>query len=160
MISLKSHAVSFDPAILFLDIYKIEMKTFDHAKPCNKNVQNSFIWNTPKLEELQYPSIIECKNELYYIYKIECYSAMKRVNCWYVQQDWQFSKWLCKSKRNQTKKKEREHTMWLNLYKLHKTLINLQLQKTWRGQWQPNPVLSPGKSHGRRSLVGWSPWGR
>ena len=27
-------------------------------------------------------------------------------------------------------------------------------------QWQPTPVLSPGKSHGRRSLVGCSPWGR
>ena len=23
----------------------------------------------------------------------------------------------------------------------------------------PTPVLLPGKSHGRRSLVGWSPWG-
>ena len=28
-----------------------------------------------------------------------------------------------------------------------------------RRQWQPTPVLSPGKSH-RRSLVGCSPWGR
>ena len=26
--------------------------------------------------------------------------------------------------------------------------------------WQPNPVLLPWKSHGRRSLVGYSPWGR
>ena len=29
-----------------------------------------------------------------------------------------------------------------------------------RKQWQPTPVLLPGKSHGRRSLVGCSPWGR
>jgi len=27
-------------------------------------------------------------------------------------------------------------------------------------RWHPTPVLSPGKSHGRRSLVGCSPWGR
>ena len=27
-------------------------------------------------------------------------------------------------------------------------------------QWHPTPVLLPGKSHGRRSLVGFSPWGR
>ena len=27
-------------------------------------------------------------------------------------------------------------------------------------QWHPTPVLLPGKSHGRRSLVGCSPWGR
>ena len=25
--------------------------------------------------------------------------------------------------------------------------------------WHPTPVLSPGKSHGQRSLVGYSPWG-
>ena len=28
-----------------------------------------------------------------------------------------------------------------------------------RRQWQPTPVLLPGKSHGWRSLVGHSPWG-
>ena len=31
---------------------------------------------------------------------------------------------------------------------------------SWRRQWQPTPVLLPGKSHGQRSLVGCSPWGR
>ena len=30
---------------------------------------------------------------------------------------------------------------------------------TWRRQWHPTPVLLLGKSHGRRSLVGCSPWG-
>ena len=29
-----------------------------------------------------------------------------------------------------------------------------------RRQWQPTPVLLPGKSHRRSSLVGCSPWGR
>ena len=29
-----------------------------------------------------------------------------------------------------------------------------------RRQWHPTPVLLPGKSHGRRSLVGCSPWSR
>ena len=29
-----------------------------------------------------------------------------------------------------------------------------------RRQWHSTPVLLPGKSHGRRSLVGCSPWGR
>ena len=28
-----------------------------------------------------------------------------------------------------------------------------------RRQWHPTPVLLPGKSHGRRGLVGCSPWG-
>jgi len=29
----------------------------------------------------------------------------------------------------------------------------------WRRRWHPTPVLLPRKSHGRRSLVGCSPWG-
>ena len=29
-----------------------------------------------------------------------------------------------------------------------------------RMKWQPTPVLLPGKSHGRKRLVGCSPWGR
>ena len=28
--------------------------------------------------------------------------------------------------------------------------------KNWRRQWHPTPVLLPGKSHGQRSLVGYS----
>ena len=31
--------------------------------------------------------------------------------------------------------------------------------KGQRRQWHPTPVLLPGKSHGRRSLAGCSPWG-
>ena len=31
---------------------------------------------------------------------------------------------------------------------------------SWRRQWHPTPVLLPGKSHGRRSLVGCSPLDR
>ena len=33
------------------------------------------------------------------------------------------------------------------------------LEKEQRRQWHPTPVLLPRKSHGRRSLVGCSPWG-
>ena len=32
--------------------------------------------------------------------------------------------------------------------------------QSWRRQWHPTPVLLPGKSHGWRSLVGCSSWGR
>ena len=27
-------------------------------------------------------------------------------------------------------------------------------------KWQPTPIFLPGKSHGQRSLAGYSPWGR
>ena len=30
----------------------------------------------------------------------------------------------------------------------------------WRRKWQPTLVFLPGESHGQRSLVGCSPWGR
>ena len=30
----------------------------------------------------------------------------------------------------------------------------------WGRKWQHTPVLLPGESHGRRCLVGYSPWGR
>ena len=36
----------------------------------------------------------------------------------------------------------------------------LPFKEYQRRQWHPTPVLLPGKSHGWRSLVGYSPWGR
>ena len=39
-------------------------------------------------------------------------------------------------------------------------LFNLYAEYIWRRQWQPTPVLLPGKSHGQRSLVGCCLWGR
>ena len=44
--------------------------------------------------------------------------------------------------------REPDHTFLANLFFSYIT------------SWHPNPVLLPGKSHGRRSLVGCSPWGR
>ena len=37
---------------------------------------------------------------------------------------------------------------------------SLDLEDPLRRKWQPTPVFLPGKSHGQRSLVGYSPWGR
>jgi len=37
-------------------------------------------------------------------------------------------------------------------------LIGFTPIQNWRRQWNPTPVLLPGKSHGQRSLVGCSPW--
>ena len=41
-------------------------------------------------------------------------------------------------------------------------LLSSSCSSNWdsrRRQWHPTPVLLPGKSYGRRSLVGCSPWG-
>ena len=40
------------------------------------------------------------------------------------------------------------------------TSFSLSAFMHWRRKWQPTPVFLPGESHGRRSLVGCSPWGR
>ena len=34
------------------------------------------------------------------------------------------------------------------------------IQTLWRRKWQTTPVFLTGESHGQRSLVGYSPWGR
>ena len=40
------------------------------------------------------------------------------------------------------------------------SLVGLRASKVhWRRKWQPTPVLLSGKSHGQRSIVGYSPWG-
>ena len=39
-------------------------------------------------------------------------------------------------------------------------IIYFTIHKHRRRQWHPTPVLLHRKSHGRRSLVGCSPWGR
>ena len=41
-----------------------------------------------------------------------------------------------------------------------RSAINTLVDLTRRRQWQPIPVLLPGKSQGRKSLVGCRLWGR
>ena len=43
---------------------------------------------------------------------------------------------------------------------LKKLKIELPYDPVRRRQWHPTPVFLPEKSQGRRSLVGYSPWGR
>ena len=43
---------------------------------------------------------------------------------------------------------------------MSKSLLFLYTSNEYRRrQWHPTPVLTPGKSHGQRRLVGYSPWG-
>ena len=45
------------------------------------------------------------------------------------------------------------------MWKKDKTYFVRLLGELWRRKWQPTPVFLPGKSHGQRSLVGYSPQG-
>ena len=49
----------------------------------------------------------------------------------------------------------RDFTMFSRHVKKFGILYRLE----WRRKWQPAPVFLPGKSHGQRSLVGYSSWG-
>ena len=51
-------------------------------------------------------------------------------------------------------------TRWPFVDKVTSLLFNTLSRLVWRRQWHPTPILLPGKSHGWRSLVGCSPWGR
>ena len=48
-----------------------------------------------------------------------------------------------------------------NLSAMQETQVQfLGQEDPWRRKWQPTPVFLPGESHGQRSLVGYSSWGR
>ena len=69
------------------------------------------------------------------------------------------SKVSCKVREQQKIKKKNNSILWLRIF--FKVNYLPSWQKCWqRRQWHPTPGLLPGKSHGPRSLVGCSPWGR
>ena len=47
----------------------------------------------------------------------------------------------------------------LHYYTVYNTVLYYLYTTYWRRKWQPTPVLLPGKSHGWRSMLGYSPWG-
>ena len=43
---------------------------------------------------------------------------------------------------------------------MRETQVQSRVMKIlWRRKWQPTPVPLPGKPHGWRSVIGYSPWG-
>ena len=64
--------------------------------------------------------------------------------------------WIQKTQRNQRSNCQHllDRKKARGFQKKHLLLLH------WRRKWQPTPVVLPGKSHGRRSLVGYNPWGR
>ena len=53
-----------------------------------------------------------------------------------------------------------EHThIWTCLPMQETWIQSLVWEDPWRRKWQPTLVFLPGKSHGQKSLGGYSPWG-
>ena len=46
-----------------------------------------------------------------------------------------------------------------NLSAMQETQVHSVDRKDLRRKWPPTPVFLPGKSHGQKSLEGYSPWG-
>ena len=53
--------------------------------------------------------------------------------------------WCLSSKESAYQCRRREFDLWFG-------------KIPWQRKWQPTPVFLPGKSHGQRSLVGYSQW--
>ena len=47
----------------------------------------------------------------------------------------------------------------LPVHEMQQTWVQSLGQIPWSRKWQPTPVFLPEKSHGQRSLAGYSPWG-
>ena len=63
-----------------------------------------------------------------------------------------------KKEKERKRKKEKERKKYACMEMLVQSLVG---KIPCRRKWQyPTPVFLPGKPHGRRSLVGYSPWGR
>ena len=55
--------------------------------------------------------------------------------------------------------KSRDITLPTKVCRVKAMIFLVGMYRYRRRQWHPTPVLLPRKSHGRRSLVGCSPWG-
>ena len=91
-------------------------------------------------------------------YKRFSLGSSQRKSCWGRGAAWGWGGWLAKGEG-----------LWCPLQvplSLRPHLLTAQkLSKPhpfgfWRRKWQPTPAFLPGKSHGRRNLVGYSPWCR
>ena len=59
-----------------------------------------------------------------------------------------------------SKKKLSSTTLFtISSFSFSLVIKSLGQEDLWRRKWQPTPVFLPGKSHGTKSLVGYSPCG-
>ena len=92
--------------------------------------------------------------ELFQILKDDAVKVLHSIcqQIWKTQQwsqDWKRSVFILVPKKGNAKECSNYHTIAV-----------ISQDSRGRRQWQSTPVLLLGKSHGQRSLVGCSPWGR
>ena len=88
-------------------------------------------------------------------------SLKLRLNsvCWISPPTWPCCLlWHCPTGASQRAQWWRIH---LPVQEMKETWVwSLGLKDPWRRKWQPTPVFLPRKSHGQRSLMGYSQWCR
>ena len=131
----------YDPAIPLLGIYPEETKI--EKDTCIPLFTAALFTIAKTWKQPRYPSTNEWIKKLWYIYTMEYYSVIERNASESILMRWMNLEPITQSEVSQ-KEKDKYHI----------------LMHIWRRQWHPTPVLLPGKSHGQRSLVGCSPWGR
>ena len=102
-------------AILFLDIYPRDMKTYYPHKNLYVNVHSGIIHNTPKVETSQCPSNDEWTNNIWNTHTTEYYLVTKRnevqihATTW-----WSFKTWHSVKRARH----KRPPIVWFDLYKI------------------------------------------
>ena len=139
---------------------------------------SSFIHKSQKVQATQMSTNGWMDKQINSSYSGIFFSLKKGRKFWYMLQHRKTWRTLCEIKKASHKK---TNIAWVHSYEAPRIVkyedtesINIMviarcyreegkrgyfLTSSWRRQWQPTPVLLPGKSHGQRNLVGCSPWG-
>ena len=123
----------YDPAIPLLSI--CPEKIIIQNDMCTPMFIAALFTIARTCKQCRCPSIDEKIKKLWYVHTMEYYSAIKRNKFESVELRWMNLESAIQSEESQKEKKSYHILTY-------------------------TPVLFPGKSHGRRSLVGCSPWGR
>ena len=99
-------------------------------------------WKQPRC-----PSADEWIRNLWYIYTMEYYSAIKQNALESVLMRWMKLEPIIQSEVSHKEKHQ------------YSILTHIYMEFRWRRKWHPTPVFLPGESHGQKSLEGSSPWG-
>ena len=91
------------------------------------------------------------------VQQLRLHTANSGVTSWIYDQETKISHamWQCQ-------KKKKKDLPILPLISISQILLGghfmIMLNNLCKWKWQPTPVFLPGKFHGQRSLVGYSPW--
>ena len=78
----------YDPAVMFLGIYRTEMKTHVHTKTCIWMFIVILFIIAKHWKQLRCPSVGEWMNKLWYIQTMEYHSVLKRNELWNHEKTW------------------------------------------------------------------------